>query len=337
MPINYSLRLPALFVGLFMFAFGVQATVLTLPPVNVVTTSTYNDFQVQSLDLNNACLLAGDPRCMPGGPYPVKSSPGQIAGEAVILASPSGGQVQNFNGSPFANGALADNPFLTPSGSVSNFMMSSANQPAVSNLGVTGTWEIDIGLLNSYLKGNQLVFLYQNSQPGNNNTILYLWGQVNIINPVTQTSVACYELSTLTGCHPEPAPSPGNDSSYVGAPGVYCVSKVTGVAYQIDTATKNSCLTGDYFVNDNLGAADAEYAVFNSALDAANLAAWGKDGYIMSVNMAYDNNQGGAEQLWICDQCNLTGSTVTTTPEPGTLALMGIAILMMALRRKSGS
>lgn len=77
-----------------------NSTVLALPGSNGMSTGTYNSFEVYSLELLEKCAAAGDPRCLPAGPFDVQSSPGQISDQAIILTSANG--MSNFT-SPFAN------------------------------------------------------------------------------------------------------------------------------------------------------------------------------------------------------------------------------------------
>lgn len=76
-----------------------QATVLQLAPINSLTT-TYNDFQIQSLYLNDACASANDMRCKPSGPNPVQSGPGQTADQTIILTGSNGQLLHNITSPP---------------------------------------------------------------------------------------------------------------------------------------------------------------------------------------------------------------------------------------------
>ena len=329
---NVNLKSLFALIGCGFLSVGAQATLLQLAPINSLTTTTYNNFQVQSLNLNSQCTAANDPRCIPSGPYPVQSSPGQIADQAIILTSSSGNQVENFP-SPFPTGSSVDNPFLTPTGNQgSSFMMTAGNEPTNTFTGdQTGSWEINIGLLTAYLGQHDLVFLFDNNQQGTGfNQSLFVWGQVRIID-TSGTVHDCVEFSTGSGgCGSVPPIA----ASYVPAIGNYCVSTLDGSAYNVGTATNQGSCTqnpGDYFVNDNLGTNAAEYVVFSSYLNN-NLLGWASAGYLMSVDVRYTGNNAGAEQLWICSQCDIP----TNVPEPGTVGLLGLGIagLFFARRRQ---
>jgi hypothetical protein len=317
----------------FVFAGLAQATLLQLAPLNALTTTTYNNFQIQSMDLNQKCAAAGDARCLPSGPYPVDSSPGHIYDQVVILSSVTNPNINNIN-SPFVIGTPVDNPFQTPTGNQgAAFQMTAGNEPggaAATFLGdLIGSWEVKLSDLVSYLGvGKGLVFLFDNNQQGTGPAqSLNIWGQVNIIDAAGVIQ-HCFEFSLgSTGCSSgTPAPT-----DFVPAIGNYCVSTTDGSAYSIGTAVNAGDCTqtvGDYFVNDNLSTSNAEYAVFSSALDSG-LQAWADSGYLMSVNMLYNGNNAGAEQLWIS-----SGLETIFVPEPTSLALLGVGLLGLVATRK---
>ena len=327
-----KLKVAAFAMATFCFAGMAQATLLQLAPINELTTTTYNNFQIQSMDLNQKCSAAGDIRCLPSGPYPVQSSPGQIYNEVVILSSVVNPNINNIP-SPLGVGAPVDNPFETPTGSQgAAFQMTPGNEPGggvATFLGdLIGTWEVKLSDLVNWLGvGKGVVFLFDNNQEGTGPAqSLNIWGQVNIVNSagVVQN---CFEFSLGTGCgSTTPAPA-----AYVPAIGNYCVSTTNGAAYNVGTASNSgdcTVTTGDFFVNDNLSTSNAEYAVFSSALDSG-LQGWADAGYLMSVNMLYNGNNAGAEQLWIS-----SGLQTTFVTEPTSLALLGLGLLGLVAVRK---
>ena len=136
MKISNWLKPAVLSLGIAFSATSAQATVLALPTSNAMSTGTYNSFEVYSLDLLKQCAAAGDPRCLPAGPFPVQSSPGQIADQPVVLTSSSG-----YGGnmtSPFPIGTFVDNAFLTPTGNQSAFFeMTGGGEPGGTFAGDT--------------------------------------------------------------------------------------------------------------------------------------------------------------------------------------------------------
>ena len=344
-------------------SFGAQATALLLPPSNALTVGVYGDFSVYSLDLLEKCAAAGDARCLPGGPYPVQSGPGQIQSQLIIYANSNGGASKNYDAGsgPFAPGTAGtvkvDDPFDAPAGITTTFDTTAAGEPATTWAGGTdkaGRWDANLASVLNYLTSpsgvvNDLVFLFDNNQQGSNlDQQQFIWAQIRILDAAGNEIGKCYELNSSpgvagsdcadTGPNPNPTFTAFNaPTDYVGTVGRFCVDTVTGAGYNQGAANAGACTNnpGDYFVNNNLGDSNAEFAAYVGELDD-NLVAWAALGYSMSINLKMRNLNGAGEQLWICDNCNVPDLIVV--PEPSALALAGLALFALAAvsrRRKA--
>lgn len=333
----------ALVAGAFLASGVASATVLSLPGSNEMSTGEYNDFTVYSLDLLEKCAAAGDVRCLPSSGLPVQSSPGNIADQAVVLQTADG--QSNFP-SPFAPGASADDRFLTPTGnqSVTYEMGAFGAEPGGKFVGdQANRWEISLSLLQQYLDGHDLVFLFDNNQTNNTTDFIFIWGQARIVDASGATvSNLCFEISTLasgcddTGANPTPDPDMLT-GDYLPAISDFCVDKITGITYNIGGATNaGDCPvdvpgghpSGGYQVNNNVSTSVAEFAAFNQALhDAATDAANGQ--YFLQLNIKYISNNAGAEQLWICSDCDINPRR--QVPEPSSLPLVLLGLMFAGI------
>ncbi len=333
----------SLVAGAVFTASFANATVLTLPGSNEMSTGTYNDFQVYSLDLLKKCAAAGDARCLPASGLPAQSGPGQIADQAVVLQSADGHS--NFE-SPFASGSSADDRFLTPTGNqgVTYEMGSNGSEPGGKFIGdQANRWEISLSLLQNYLDGHDLVFLFDNNQ-GNSpkDEFIFIWGQARIVDASGATvNNMCFELSTLIGGCDDTGndPNPFQPTDYVAGVSEFCVDKLTGVAYNIGGAKNaNACpidgdhAQGGYQVNNNVSTAVAEFAAFNQALHNAATDIANGD-LFLQLNIKYISNNAGAEQLWICSDCSINPRNEVPEPSSLPLVILGLGVAGLSVVR----
>lgn len=331
--------------GLVLMAGAGTASAVLLPGSNAMTTVQYGDFQVYSLDLLQQCEAAGDPRCTPSGPYPVASNAGFTATQLTVFTAENGNPQTTNVPVPLPLPGVADDPFASPTGAQSGtlvFGSATSPEPASTLPGDrTGFWDITIGALRSYLLDplskayHDLVFIFDNTQSGDaSNQWLQIWGQAQIYDPSSSSVVNCFELDNTTtgGCKPRVDPTDAfTPGSYVTVFTGYCVDKVTGVASDLGSGSAAFCAGKNaYYVNGNIGSANADNAAFSQALNDFIFASTTDENWVLSLDIRTANNNGGGETLWICSDCDVTGNV----PEPTSIALMGLSLLGLAFMRR---
>lgn len=204
-------------------------------------------------------------------------------------------------------------------------------------------WDISVALLKTYLSGHDLVFLFDNNQQGNaNGQDLLIWGQARIVDANGNTiNDLCFEISTGSGgCLDAGADPQPLLADFLPAVGDFCVDKVSGVGYNYGipgndgdcAGTSVDHPEGGYYVSNNISTSSAEFAVFNQELNDAVLNP-NFGNYFLSVNIKYAGNDAGAEQLWICSECDRSNNV----PEPASVALFVAALLSFVVVREGKS
>lgn len=338
-----SIATKSVVVGSVLAALSGTASAVWLPASNALSTTQYGDFSIYSLDLLQAC--AADPRCQPSGPLPIAANAGWTKDQLVIMSGENGGPHTTNFPSPINTQYVADDVFSSPSGEQSStFVMGSSispepqpNAPTFSG-DRTGYWDIKISALRSYLGTNDLVFIFDNTQQGSDvNQWLQIWGQAEIVD-TSGARQACFQLNNTTtpGCatprvDPTNALTPG---SYVTVYTGYCVNKTSGATFfnSSGTTSANYCSANNgYFVDGNIGSANADNAAFSRALHDFVFAQTTNADWLLSLDIRTANNNGGGETLWICSNCAVS----TSVPEPAALALFGLGLAFLAgLRRR---
>lgn len=337
-------------------AFGMgsgAASAVALPASNVMSTTIYNDFAVYSLDLLAKCAAAGDSNCIPSGPFPVAADGGTTKSKLQVFTGEHGVDQTTNTPNPLVASNVADNPFASPSGGSGNLLFGSvaSPEPAPSFTGDrTGKWDVTIGALRGYLGTHDLVFIFDNDQQGNTvGSWLQIWGRAEVVDTSGNVQ-ACYQLSTNgSGCVPRTDPTgigpPGNaaNGSTVVTYTAYCVSKgpaatngnkAYGEAFDLGLANNDTYCGGKnaYFVDGNDGSAKADNAAFSKGLNDFVFAPTTNTSWLLSLDIRTFNNNGGGETLFICSDCDVSQNQ---TPEPASLALLGLGLLgLVASRRR---
>lgn len=316
-------------------AVSLPAGATVFPGSNVMSTSQYGDFSVYSLDLLEQCAAAGDSRCLPSGPWPVEANAGFTKTQLTIMTGENGNPQITNQPEPLPVGTPADNAYASPSGAQSStFTMGSAFSPEPTPTFTgdrTGHWDVQISALRTMLGTHDLVFIFDNAQEGDAaDQWLQIWGQAEIVT-TGGVQQGCFELnsSTASGCTtPVPPSDVFTPNSYVGVYTSYCVDKVTGTAFDLGLGSNAHCAAVNaYYVNGNIGSANADNAAFSQALNDFIFNPSTDGNWILSLDIRTANNNGAAETLWICTDCDVSTNRV---PEPASLLLFSMALLGLA-------
>lgn len=149
-------------------------------------------------------------------------------------------------------------------------------------------------------------FTFDQSETGSNPD-LRLTALVQIINPADDSVVAHWSLDNLTNGIFDP-------TAYVTAAGQLCVPD--GVAL---IANSNDCFS------NNVGSGKFDYVIFAPTMNLANYVG---NGYIFQGSWDFQDVDSGGEEITLTGRFSPTFAPV---PAPGTLPLMSLVLILIAL------
>lgn len=320
--------------------FGASSAQALILPDPMTSAYQYGDAYSYSLPiLANYYDLQFGGGTGPGNPFYVRSTAGQIQDLVVIGVAANGGPVTT-------NVSGMDNAYETPSGSATTFTMTSANDPGGYIAG-NGKWDTSLSALMAQISpaGDFPVFFFNNNERDQKGDLvtdpsqeLKIWGQISLTGAGKTTLY--FDLSNnITNTNPVgggipgplsiPYTSPGaGDTSggFLTSGGAVCVDKTTG---DVD----NACGPNTKTINHNLGDNQAAYAAIFPELNAI-LAQPNFGGYTdLHAEVRMTDLDSGGEQMFI------DGGKFAPVPEPGTMMLLGMGMLGLAVygkRRMNG-
>jgi len=340
-------------------SFSAASADVILPPPNCGTVAgtnclQFDDFTVYSLSLLN--FQAGAGTIGPSDPFAVSTNGTSLQNALVVGTGVAGAGSLN---SDVVSGGNADDAYRTPTapgGGITNFVPDATNQGLQGGAipgNTSGTWDINISALQTYLNGGNLNFFFNLNQT-NSQTTTYLnspedalgWMQVTLRDSTgVNGSVsfwldgdACNGVIGLPGstnCDPTQS-YPQNNTNNTILPIDPLHDEWAYIHGQICSAPSGAvvsfgaCAPGDHVnttVNQNLGANDAAFALYSVALQTA-LNSGMYD--VMSVDFRMAALTDGYEQLLIF----ASNSIPTDVPEPLTITIFGAGLAGVALWRR---
>ena len=292
----------------------------------------------------------------PGNPYYVNSTPGAIKDTVVIYTGSNGAGVTT-------NDAGFEDAYGVPTGKKIDFASTNGTIGVVdpgAKAGIanstSNTWDASLAALKSFLTGGDAIFLFNNNDT-NADQSLAIWAKVWITDASNTLYGRYLYLSNEGALYGQGGPAYGDPSLYnpgnVG-PGINTGSGQTDYILAGGTV----CFTAAWVpqacdgseahkINHNLGANQAAYAgvlpvldgYFDDLFGTKTDAQLNQYTFHMDLRMGCDPGWGtsagacdmksidnGYEQLFLVS----SNSDLINVSEPGTLALLGLAMLGLA-------
>lgn len=298
----------------------------------------------------------------PGNPFYIASGPGQIS-DLTVIGTGANGQPVNTNYSG------VDNAYQTPNNTgVDQFQTTTSAPGGVDDPGDNGnpanhttefvgdgenTWDARVSALTSFLNGGDLLFFFNNNQVNSGaatNQNLMAWGQFTLKDDAGVAPDLVFDLTNNRGAGGNPSLTGAETLGYTHGAGdtpalnaapasitttdfYYILSGGQVTIPSADTCRNISgyqipgCVPdADQTFNHNLGANQAAYMLYSPELNTA-IANGLYDVMQFDFRMSALNN--GYEQIFIA-----SSSSVTSVPEPASLALLGLTLPWLMRRRR---
>ena len=320
-------------------------TPLPLPFCGTVNNFTQNnnciqfgDFSVYSLALlytqatfqSTGVVPTTNPN--PGDPFYVASSPGELGNPGYIVQTTG---TNNNNVVTNGAGTLIDNAQAAATGSTTTFATGAGTETLPTFTGDSSTqWSAQLAALRTELglgstPNGQFVFYFNLNETGADGLAgidLLAWAKVTLVDAQGVLADKTFYLTGQTGSTTAPDINNLADPNWVYVHGTICESATAGfLGFGPCTAAQTAA--GGRNVNQNLGANEAAFAIYNKDLSDSVL----NSGYdYLQVSWEFAAIDNGYEQIFSAL------APVNTVPEPATLGLLGLGLLGMgvSLRRK---
>lgn len=294
--------------------FGVSSAQALFLPDPTTSAYQYGDFYSYSMPIlayNYNQLNGGG--VGPGNPYYIASSPGQIANTIVVA---TGNKETNFPG--------MDNAYNTPNNVPGVTTFSTGASPDPGQLGTvpgnqTGTWDSSIAAFKTFLKGTDPIFFFNNNDTNKAQDLL-AWARLSLRSSTGAVSAINFDFTNNGGT----GGIPGGDVTKFASTGLEPVAAdyvLSGGQVTLPGIKKP--------FNHNLGANQAAYAIISPELNEF-LATWNPNSQydVLSIDLRLKDIDNGYEQLFIVP------GDYTPVPEPGTMMLLGMGMLGLAVYGK---